>query len=67
MHAVAVFRRFQHTKLMRRGNPLELDLAYTRAMMSFQLFQSDPKDILIVGLGGDHCPNTASISFRRHA
>jgi spermidine synthase len=37
---------------MRRNDPLELDLSYTRAMMSFQLFQHDPKDILIVGLGG---------------
>jgi len=38
---------------MRRSDPLELDLPYTRAMMSFQLFQHDPKDILIVGLGGE--------------
>jgi spermidine synthase len=37
---------------MRRGDPLELDLSYTRAMMSFQLFRPDPRDILIVGLGG---------------
>ncbi|MFL9987356.1 fused MFS/spermidine synthase [Paraburkholderia sediminicola] len=37
---------------MRRSDPLELDLSYTRAMMSFQLFHSNPKDILIVGLGG---------------
>ncbi|MGH8783202.1 spermidine synthase [Paraburkholderia sp.] len=34
------------------SDPLELDLSYTRAMMSFQLFHSDPRDILIVGLGG---------------
>jgi len=37
---------------MRRSDPLELDLSYTRAMMSFQLFRPDPRDILIVGLGG---------------
>ncbi|WP_240975331.1 fused MFS/spermidine synthase [Paraburkholderia aromaticivorans] len=37
---------------MRRSDPLELDLSYTRAMMSFQLFHSNPQDILIVGLGG---------------
>ncbi|ABE36105.1 spermine/spermidine synthase family protein [Paraburkholderia xenovorans LB400] len=37
---------------MRTSDPLELDLPYTRAMMSFQLFCPDPKDILIVGLGG---------------
>jgi spermidine synthase len=37
---------------MRRSDPLELDLSYTRAMMSFQLFHPNPKDILIVGLGG---------------
>ncbi|SAL65592.1 spermidine synthase-like protein [Caballeronia humi] len=37
---------------MRRSDPLTLDLSYSRAMMSFQLFHPDPKDILIVGLGG---------------
>ena len=37
---------------MRTSDPLELDLSYTRAMMSFQLFQPAPRDILIVGLGG---------------
>ncbi|MGF6970365.1 spermidine synthase [Paraburkholderia sp. WC7.3g] len=37
---------------MRRRDPFELDLSYTRAMMSFQLFHPHPRDILIVGLGG---------------
>jgi len=37
---------------MRLDAPLELDLAYTRAMMSFLLFHPCPKDIWIVGLGG---------------
>jgi spermidine synthase len=37
---------------MRSSDPLELDLPYTRAMMSFQLFHPAPRDILIVGLGG---------------
>jgi len=47
------FDAFSIQSSMRRSGPLELDLAYTRAMMSFQLFQHDPKDILIVGLGGE--------------
>ena len=46
------FDAFSIQSSMRRSDPLELDLSYTRAMMSFQLFQRDPKDILIVGLGG---------------
>lgn len=46
------FDAFGIQSSMRRSDPLELDLSYTRAMMSFQLFHSDPKDILIVGLGG---------------
>ncbi|MFL9941932.1 fused MFS/spermidine synthase [Paraburkholderia graminis] len=37
---------------MRRKDPFELVLSYTRAMMSFQLFHPAPRDILIVGLGG---------------
>src|SRR6185437_7928214 len=37
---------------MRTSDLLALDLSYTRAMMSFQLFQPGPRDILIVGLGG---------------
>jgi spermidine synthase len=46
------FDAFGIQSSMRRSDPLELDLSYTRAMMSFQLFHRDPKDILIVGLGG---------------
>jgi spermidine synthase len=37
---------------MRKSAPFELNLAYTRAMMSFLLFRPEPKDILIVGPGG---------------
>jgi spermidine synthase len=37
---------------MRIAEPFELDLAYTRAMMGFMLFDPDPRHILLVGLGG---------------
>lgn len=37
---------------MRKSDPFALDLAYTRAMMAFQLFQPHPEHILLVGLGG---------------
>lgn len=37
---------------MRLGAPDDLELAYTRAMMGFLLFLPDPRDILMVGLGG---------------
>lgn len=46
------FDAFGIQSSMRKSAPLELDLSYTRAMMSFQLFRPDPWDILIVGLGG---------------
>jgi spermidine synthase len=37
---------------MRLSAPDELELHYTRAMMSFLLFNSHPDDVLMVGLGG---------------
>lgn len=37
---------------MRLAEPDELALGYTRAMMGFLLFQSKPRHILMVGLGG---------------
>lgn len=37
---------------MALSDPLHLMLAYTRAMMSCLLFQPDPKQVLILGLGG---------------
>lgn len=46
------FDAFDIQSSMHMSDPLELDLSYTRAMMSFQLFHPDPMDILIVGLGG---------------
>ena len=46
------FDAFGIQSSMRRHAPFELDLPYTRAMMTFGLFRRDPKDILIVGLGG---------------
>jgi spermidine synthase len=37
---------------MRLADPNSLSFGYTRAMMGFLLFQPEPLDILIVGLGG---------------
>lgn len=38
--------------VMRVSKPNSLELAYTRKMMSFLLFQPHPKNILMLGLGG---------------
>ena len=57
------FDPFAVQSSMRKGAPFELDLSYTRAMMAFQLFRSDPKDILIVGLGADHYRSTVTTNF----
>lgn len=37
---------------MRIARPLDLELAYTRSMMACLLFNEDPRDVLMVGLGG---------------
>ena len=37
---------------MRLKDPDSLELEYTRAMMAFQLFRRDPRDIALIGLGG---------------
>jgi spermidine synthase len=37
---------------MRLKDPQRLELAYTRKMMAFLLFQPNPKRILLIGLGG---------------
>ena len=37
---------------MRIADPDRLELSYTRAMMTFLLFQPAPRDALLVGLGG---------------
>jgi spermidine synthase len=37
---------------MRVSKPFELDLSYTRTMMGFLLFNAEPQNILLVGLGG---------------
>ena len=37
---------------MRLSAPDRLELAYTRAMMAFLLFAPEPREILMVGLGG---------------
>lgn len=37
---------------MRLAEPDALNLGYTRAMMGFLLFCSEPRDVLVIGLGG---------------
>ncbi len=37
---------------MRISRPWDLELAYTRAMMGFVLFNPMPRDVLMIGLGG---------------
>ena len=37
---------------MRLSRPHDLEIAYTRCMMAFLLFNPAPKDVLMVGLGG---------------
>ena len=37
---------------MRIAKPFDLELAYTRSMMAFLLFQDRPQRVLLVGLGG---------------
>jgi spermidine synthase len=37
---------------MRVSRPWDLELAYTRAMMGFLMFNSMPQDVLMIGLGG---------------
>lgn len=37
---------------MRVNRPWELELAYTRAMMGFLLFNPEPAEVLMIGLGG---------------
>jgi spermidine synthase len=37
---------------MKVADPVELVLAYTRAMMAFLLFRPEPRHVLMIGLGG---------------
>ncbi|HYS75836.1 MAG TPA: hypothetical protein VEM38_07085, partial [Burkholderiales bacterium] len=37
---------------MRLAAPDRIELDYVRAMMAFLLFHPDPRDVLLVGLGG---------------
>lgn len=41
---------------MRVKAPFELELAYSRGMMMFLLFHKQPKDVLMIGLGGGSIP-----------
>ncbi len=47
---------------MRLSNPDVLELHYTRAMMSFMLFNPRPADLLMIGLGGG---SMAKFLYRR--
>jgi spermidine synthase len=42
----------QTQSVMRLSNPYALDLAYTRQMMAFLLFNCQPRRIVLIGLGG---------------
>ncbi|SAL87777.1 spermidine synthase-like protein [Caballeronia choica] len=46
------FDAFGIQSKMHKSDPVKLELSYTRAMMTFQLFHPDPRNIQIVGLGG---------------
>ena len=37
---------------MRIAQPNDLEISYTRSMMAFLLFNADPREVLMVGLGG---------------
>src|SRR6188768_3044504 len=37
---------------MRIARPNELEIAYTRSMMAFLLFNPEPRQVLMIGLGG---------------
>jgi spermidine synthase len=37
---------------MRVSRPNDLEIAYTRSMMAFLLFNPDPRNVLLIGLGG---------------
>lgn len=41
---------------MRVKAPFELELAYSRGMMMFLLFMKQPKQVLMIGLGGGSIP-----------
>jgi spermidine synthase len=41
---------------MRIKAPFDLELAYSRAMMMFLLFHKQPKDVVVIGLGGGSIP-----------
>ncbi len=49
---------------MRLSNPDHLELHYNRAMMGFLLFRPDPREVLMVGLGGG---SMARFLHRSHA
>lgn len=55
---------------MRVNRPYDLEVEYTRRMMAFLLFHPDPRDVLLIGLGGGslskfihhHLPHTRSVT-----
>ena len=47
---------------MRLARPDELEISYTRSMMAFLLFNPDPREVLMMGLGGG---SLAKFIYRR--
>jgi len=47
---------------MRIARPDELEISYTRSMMAFLLFNPDPREVLMIGLGGG---SLAKFIYRR--
>jgi len=60
---------------MRLRDPVELVLSYTRAMMGFLLFVSEPSRVAMIGLGGGslakfirhHLPDTSIVAVENNA
>ena len=45
---------------MRLARPNDLELAYTRSMMGFLLFNPAPRRVLMVGLAAAHLPSSST-------
>jgi spermidine synthase len=50
---------------MRLGDPYALALDYTRCMMGFLLFHSEPREALMIGLGGGSLPKFFHRNLRK--
>src|SRR2546422_8595487 len=52
---------------MRLGDPFALALDYTRCMMAFLLFHPEPREALMIGLGGGSLPKFFHKHLRKTA